>query len=67
MGIKAKLKKYLNLDMITPFPNLQHSVIELNNYQELKKIFGWKNDPILDRPDIYNYEYIEDVNERRIR
>jgi len=67
MGIKAKLKKYLNLDDINPFPNLRHSVIELNNYQELKKVFGWNKDPIMDRPDIYNYQYIEDVNERRIR
>ncbi len=62
--IKNKLKKKLSED---EFQNLQHSVIELNNFHELKKVFGWKNDPILDRPDIYNFEYIEDVNERRIR
>lgn len=49
------------------FPYLRRAVIELNNFQELKKIYGWKNDPILDRPDIYDYDHIEDVNERRIR
>lgn len=62
--IKSKLKKLISED---EFPNLQHSVIELNNFQELKKVFGWKEDPILDRPDIYDFKYVEDVNERRIR
>ncbi len=56
-----------NLFVREEFPNLRRSIIELNNFQELKKIFGWKIDPIMDRPDIYNYENIEDANERRIR
>lgn len=50
-----------------PFQNLNHAVITLNSYSELKKIFGWKEDPILDRTDIYDFDYVEDVNERRIR
>lgn len=49
------------------FRKLEGSVIELNNFNELKKVFGWKEDPILDRPDIYNFDYVEDVNERRMR
>lgn len=49
------------------FSHLNESVIELNNFQELKKVFKWKNDPTLDRPDIYDFEYVEDINERRIR
>ena len=66
MGIS--IKKILNKALTNDdFPNLQHSVIELNNFQELKKVFGWDEDPILDRPDIYDFDYIEDVNERRIR
>jgi len=63
-NIRKILNKIANND---DFPNLQHSVIELNNFQELKKVFDWKEDPILDRPDIYDFDYIEDVNERRIR
>lgn len=49
------------------FPSLQYSIIELNNYHELKKVFGWSKDPILERPDIHSFDYVEDVNERRIR
>jgi len=47
--------------------HLEKKVFELNNYQELKKIFHWTQDPILDRPDIHDFDYIEDINERRIR
>src|ERR1039457_7130503 len=47
--------------------HLDQTVVELNNYGELKKIFNWHYDPILDRPDIYDFDYVEDVNERRIR
>ena len=50
-----------------PFPYLDREVIVLNNCGELKKIFDWKEDPVLDRPDIHRFEYVEDVNERRIR
>ena len=46
---------------------LRQAVIELNNINELKKVFSWQSDPVLDREDIYHYEYIEDANERRIR
>ena len=46
---------------------LESNVIELNNSLELNKVFGFKDEPILDRPDIFDFEYIEDVNERRIR
>lgn len=42
-------------------------MIELNGFGELKKVFGWQQDPILDRPDIYSFDYVEDVNERRLR
>lgn len=52
---------------IQPFPFLKQSVIELNNVQELKKVFDWHLDPILDRPDIHDFDYVEDVNERRVR
>ncbi|MBL8015383.1 MAG: class I SAM-dependent methyltransferase [Candidatus Doudnabacteria bacterium] len=73
--IKSKLKSRIDnqvsaqvASQLAPtFPNLNANVIELNNFQELKKVFGWKGDPILDRPDIDDFDYIEDVNERRKR
>lgn len=49
------------------FPHLEANVIELNNFGELKKVFKWKDDPIIDRPDVYDFDYVEDVNERRVR
>jgi predicted O-methyltransferase YrrM len=67
---KAKIKiikKLKKLILEEQFLNLQRTTIELNNFQELKKVFGWKENPIIDRPDIYDFEYLEDINERRIR
>lgn len=49
------------------YPNLIKSTIELNNIEELKKINGWINSPILDIPTIYEFKHLEDLNERRIR
>jgi hypothetical protein len=65
---KSSFKQFLiKVFNLRPFQNLNQAVITLNNYGELKKVFGWKEDPILDRPDIYDFDYVEDVNERRIR
>lgn len=65
--IRSLASKILYYCAGKPLSNLEDSVIELNNFQELKKVFGWKMDPILDRPDIHDFDYVEDVNERRIR
>jgi len=50
-----------------PFYFIECKTVQLKNVSELKKIFSWRYDPILDRPDIYDFDYVEDVNERRIR
>jgi len=62
--MRKAILRWLGADV---FPHLRRSLIELNNIQELKKVFGWSKDPILDRPDIHDFNYIEDVNERRVR
>lgn len=49
------------------FPHLEKQVLEANNIKELMKVFGWKKEPVLDRPDVYDFDYPEDLNERRIR
>lgn len=67
--LKKKIKNFIKDEMekSNSFIFLDKRVIELNNYNELKKIFKWNDEPNLDRPDIYDFDYIEDVNERRIR
>ncbi len=62
--IRSKLRSIVAPN---PFYNLNKSVIELNTAGELKKFFRWKNDPVIDDSSIFDYEYIEDGNERRIR
>jgi hypothetical protein len=49
------------------YHHLSKYVIELNSVEELRKVFGWKEAGVLDRPDIRDFENVEDVNERRIR
>lgn len=63
-GIRSKVRRLLGMEK---FVHLQHAVIELNDVGELRKVFGWQLEPILDDPTIYDFEYIEDVNQRRIR
>jgi predicted O-methyltransferase YrrM len=46
---------------------LERSVIELNSTAELMKLFGWKDEPRLERPDMHEFESVTDVNERRVR
>jgi predicted O-methyltransferase YrrM len=62
--IQKRILKWLG---VYELYNLQSMVIELDSVTELKKLFGWKNDPILDDADIYNFEVMHDINERRIR
>lgn len=50
-----------------PLVCLERTVIRVNDIREVNRIFRWHHDPLLDRSDIYDFEYIEDVNERRIR
>jgi predicted O-methyltransferase YrrM len=49
------------------FTNINRNVLELNNVQELKKLFNWTEDGILAREDIHDFDYAEDLNERRVR
>jgi predicted O-methyltransferase YrrM len=65
---KQSIRAYLReLKNFSRFGCLEEAVIELNNIAELRKVFGWSKAPILDIPSLYDYDYIEDTNERRIR
>ncbi len=62
--LKSRVRKSLGMD---EFYHLERAIIELNDVEELKKVFGWKESPILDNPSVYKFDHEEDVNERRIR
>lgn len=49
------------------FLYLSSNVIFLNNQTELKKVFNWNKNPIISDPLYFQFDTIEDVNERRIR
>jgi len=57
----------LNTIFLTFHPFLEQNVIEVNNIQELKKVFNWKKDPIVERHEVNEYKSIEDINERKKR
>src|SRR3712207_6748767 len=60
----GKARRTLGLE---EFINLRRWVVELDDVGELKKIFGWRDDPVLDDPAIHEFASLEDVNGRRVR
>lgn len=67
--IKKKLTSFLAEEGYSKdeLPVLNRSVLEVNNVMELKKNFNWDLDPIIDIPIFYDFDYSEDLNERRLR
>jgi predicted O-methyltransferase YrrM len=63
--IGRRVRGLLGID--DEFVNLRRFLTELDNVDELKKVFGWKLDPVLDDPAIHEFESIEDINLRRVR
>ncbi|CAK8716820.1 Methyltransferase domain-containing protein [Candidatus Electrothrix aarhusensis] len=47
--------------------NCRREICVLDDYNELKKVFGWELDPIIDDQDLLKYRFAEDVNNRRLR
>ncbi|UCC53578.1 MAG: class I SAM-dependent methyltransferase [Anaerolineaceae bacterium] len=62
--LRSKVRRFLGLD---EFHHLRTSVITLNDVGELKKVFRWQKDPIIDDPYLLEFQYVEDVNQRRLR
>jgi hypothetical protein len=50
-----------------PIPYLTRNVLEANTFAELMKAYGFTKQPLLARDDINEFEYMEDLNKRRIR
>ena len=63
--IRTKARRFLGVE--DEFAHLRGAVIELDNVEELRKVFGWKLEPVLDDPSIYEFESLVDVNLRRVR
>lgn len=42
------------------------NVIELNNYQELFRMYNWKKEPLIDETQVHQYQHPFDVNQRRL-
>jgi len=57
--IKNKLFKDKNI--------LDSKVIEANNIEEINKHFGWMEKINFKKDGVSNYQYLEDINERRLR
>ncbi len=49
------------------FPFLRNAVIELNSIGELCRLFHWTAQPNLGLAHLHDFDYVEDVNMRRIR
>lgn len=51
-----------------PLARVRGNTLPVRDYAALKKAFGWKNDPLLDdAPHLHDFDYMPDLNDRRIR
>ena len=60
---KARLRRILGRELT----RVHGATVELNDVGELRKLFGWYDLPELDDPTLHEFEYVEDVNLRRLR
>jgi hypothetical protein len=63
------LKRYLGATFYkySTLKFLDRQVLEVNDHRELKKLFRWNIEPVLDRQDMHDCNYVEDLNERKLR
>lgn len=55
------------LSTVGVFPLLRNAVIELSSIDELCRVFQWTRQPNLAFDHLHQFDYVEDVNERRLR
>src|SRR5437660_10912732 len=65
--LRRKARRFLGVDVEDEFSNLRRALVELDDVDELKKLFRWSDDPILNDPSIHEFVSMEDLNCRRIR
>lgn len=49
------------------FHYIEINTLEVRNLEMLFKAMSWKNKPILDETYLFDFEYLEDLNDRRIK
>lgn len=49
------------------FSQVRKNVLSVNSIDEVKKAYGWKLSGELSREDINDFDFLEDLNQRRIR
>lgn len=59
---KFRIRKALGLE----FNMLERKVIEVENIRELRKLFDWDREALLDDPRLDDFDYPEDLNMRRL-
>jgi hypothetical protein len=63
--IKKKARKWLQTP--NPWPYITANALEVRNLDCMKQAMGWQLDPKLDFEYLYKFEFLTDLNERRIR
>jgi len=58
---------FFKQDQQEDFPNLNQVVLTVRNLAYLKKVMVWANDPVLEGEHLHAFQYLEDMNDRRIR
>lgn len=56
-----------NADLNDPLRNLRSRVRVVRTLDHLKKAMGWTQDPLLEGDHLHAFDYLEDLNDRRIR
>ncbi len=49
-----------------PHPHLRANVLTVRNFYCFKKALGWDLDPVLEGDHLHEFQYLEDLNERRL-
>jgi predicted O-methyltransferase YrrM len=52
---------------LNPLTYVRGNTLEVRDLPCLMKAFGWTEQPILDAPHLHEFDYLPDLNERRVR
>jgi predicted O-methyltransferase YrrM len=52
---------------LNPLANVRANTLEVRDVECLKKAFGWTQNALLDAPHLHEFNYLADLNERRLR
>lgn len=66
MTVSGRFRRLLGRE--DPLESVRRSTVQLNDVGELRKVFSWDREPVLENPEeIERFHYLEDVNQRRRR